>query len=61
MRFIGATHAWPQCAKLDRPASSPLFNYSYRRDDNTIRFAFNIYFNGAGAPPPPRRGALITQ
>jgi hypothetical protein len=34
-----------------------LFNYSHRRDDNTIRFGFNIYFNGASAPP--RRGVLI--
>jgi opacity protein-like surface antigen len=57
--FVQYQHTWWDEAKLDRPAASPLFNYNYKRDDNTIRFGFNIYFNGTSAPPPPRRGVLI--
>jgi opacity protein-like surface antigen len=59
--FVQYQHTWWDEAKLDRPAASPLFNYDYKRDDNTIRFGFNIYFNGTSAPPPPRRSALITK
>jgi opacity protein-like surface antigen len=60
--FVQYQHTWWDDAKLDRPAASPLFNYNYKRDDDTIRFGFNIYFNGMSAPPPPpRRTTLITK
>jgi opacity protein-like surface antigen len=48
--FIQYQHTWWADAKLNAPISSPLFNYNFRRADDTIRFGVNFYF---GAPPTP--------
>jgi hypothetical protein len=34
---------------LNTPAASPLFNYNFRRQDDTFRFGFTVSLN----PPPP--------
>jgi opacity protein-like surface antigen len=47
--FVQYQHTWWQDAHLDRPAASPLFNYAFRREDDTVKFGVNIYF---GSPTP---------
>jgi len=36
-------HSWWQDADFNRPASSPNFNYTFKRDDDTIKFGLNVY------------------
>jgi len=42
--FIHYQHAWWANATLSRPAASPLFNYAFRREDDTIKLGVNFYF-----------------
>jgi hypothetical protein len=51
--FAQYQHTWWQDAKFNTPASSPLFNYAFRREDDTIKLGVNVYFSPP--EPPPRR------
>jgi hypothetical protein len=56
--FFQYQHTWWQNTNFNTPASSPAFNYSFRRDDNMLKLGFNIYFNG---PPPAPERPIITK
>ena len=45
-------HTWWGDATYNTPAASPLFNYNYRRQDDTFKLGLNIYFS---QPAPARR------
>ena len=47
--FVQYQHTWWRDAQLNTPAASPLFNYTFARQDDTFKLGLNIYFNG---PPP---------
>ncbi len=55
--FIEYQHTWWQDANLTMPAASPFFNYTFRRDDNTLKAGINVsvgqYAAPAPSPPPP--------
>lgn len=60
--FVQYQHTWWDNSTLIRPAASPLFNYEFRRQDDTVRFGVNVYFDGAfGTLSPPASGALIVK
>jgi opacity protein-like surface antigen len=40
-----------QSAHLDSPTASPFFNYTFRREDEAIKFGFNIALEAPGASP----------
>jgi hypothetical protein len=46
--FIEYQHTWWQDAQFDTPAASPLFNYNFHREDDTIKFGFLMSLG----PPP---------
>lgn len=48
--FLEYQHTWWQDARFNTPASSPIFDYTFRRDDDTIKLGLSFYFN---APAPP--------
>jgi hypothetical protein len=50
--FAQYQHTWWSTANFNAPASSPGFNYAFRREDDTVKLGVNFYF-GAAAPPPP--------
>jgi hypothetical protein len=50
--FVQYQHTWWDTARFDGPASSPAFNYGFRREGDTFKFGANLYFNPA-APPRP--------
>ena len=52
--FAQYQHTWWDTAHFDRPASSPAFNYGFRREGDTVKLGVNLYFN----PAPPPRPAL---
>jgi len=56
--FAQYQHTWYADANFNTPASSPLFNYAFRRDDDTLKFGFNIYFSG---PPPTPAKPILTK
>lgn len=47
--FLQYQHSWWADAHLDTPAASPLFNYTFRRDDDTFKLGVVVRF--AGRPP----------
>jgi hypothetical protein len=47
--FLEYQHTWWQSANFNTPAASPLFNYNFARDDDTVKFGFTV---SLGAPPP---------
>lgn len=47
--FAQYQHTWWSTANFDAPASSPGFNYAFRREDDTLKLGVNFYF--AAAPP----------
>jgi opacity protein-like surface antigen len=47
--FVEYQHTIWQNATLNQPAASPLFNYTFRRDDDTVKVGLNFYLT----PPPP--------
>ena len=51
--FAQYQHTWWSNANFNTPTSSPAFNYAFRRDDDTIKFGVNFYFNAPPAPVPP--------
>jgi hypothetical protein len=48
--FAQYQHTWWNDANFNRPASSPAFNYAFRREDDTVKLGVNFHF-GATAPP----------
>lgn len=56
--FAQYQHTWYADANFNTPASSPAFNYAFRRDDDTLKFGFNIYFSG---PPPAAAKPILTK
>src|SRR6267378_6125996 len=40
-------------ANFNTPASSPAFNYAFRRGNDTIKLGVNFYFGAAPAPASP--------
>jgi hypothetical protein len=48
--FAQYQHTWWDTAHFNTPASSPLFNYTFRRDSDTFKLGLNFYLNPA--PPP---------
>jgi hypothetical protein len=57
--FLEYQHNWWQTANFNMPASSPGFNYAFKREDDKIKLGVNVYFS-APTPPPPTQG-LITK
>lgn len=55
--FAQYQHTWWDTANFNAPASSPAFNYAFKRDDDTIKLGVNIYLS-APTPPPPTRGLI---
>lgn len=51
--FAQYQHTWWDNANFNRPASSPAFNYAFRREDDTIKFGVNFYFGAAPSPAAP--------
>ncbi len=47
--FAQYQHTWWSTANFNAPASSPGFNYAFRREDDTLKLGVNFYF--AAAPP----------
>jgi hypothetical protein len=50
--FAQYQHTWWDNANFNQPASSPAFNYAFRREDDTIKLGVNFYFGVAPAPIP---------
>jgi hypothetical protein len=50
--FAQYQHTWWSTANFNAPASSPGFNYAFKREDDTVKFGVNFYF-GAAPPAPP--------
>lgn len=50
--FAQYQHTWWSTANFNAPASSPGFNYAFRREDDTVKLGLNFYF-GAASPAPP--------
>jgi hypothetical protein len=42
--FAQYQHTWWDRTRLERPASSPLFDYAFQRQDDTFKFGVNVYF-----------------
>jgi hypothetical protein len=57
--FVQYQHTWWDSANFNTPASSPLFNYSFRCEDDTLKLGLNVYF--AAPTPPALRPALIAK
>ena len=43
--FAQYQHAWWERANLDRPLTSPMFDYRFRREDNSVKFGFVVYLD----------------
>jgi hypothetical protein len=59
--FVQYQHTWWQTAQLNAPVASPLFNYTFRREDDTFKAGVTIYFGGSPSPPPAPARRLITK
>ena len=46
--FLEYQHTWWQSANFNTPAASPLFDYNFARQDDAVKFGFNVSLN----PPP---------
>jgi hypothetical protein len=51
--FLEYQHTWWQDATFNTPAASPFFNYTFRRDDDVVKFGFTVLLNSP--PPAPAR------
>lgn len=47
--FLEYQHTWWQDANFNTPAASPLFNYTFRREDDVVKFGFTVSLD----PTPP--------
>jgi len=50
--FAQYQHTWWNTANFYAPASSPAFDYAFKREDDTVKLGVNFYF-GAGPAQPP--------
>lgn len=50
--FVQYQHTWWNTANFYAPASSPAFDYAFKREDDTLKLGVNVYF-GAASPAPP--------
>ncbi len=50
--FAQYQHTWWRTANFYAPASSPAFDYAFKREDDTVKLGVNFYF-GAGPASPP--------
>jgi hypothetical protein len=50
--FAQYQHTWWSTANFYAPASSPAFDYAFKRADDTVKLGVNFYFGAAAAPPP---------
>jgi opacity protein-like surface antigen len=41
--FLQYQHSWWSDADFNKPASSPAFNYTFERDDDTLKLGLNVY------------------
>jgi hypothetical protein len=57
--FLEYQHTWWQDATFNAPAASPAFNYTFRREDDVVKFGFTVSL--AAPPPPPPMRPLITK
>lgn len=51
--FAEYQHTWWQDATFTTPAASPAFNYTYRRQDDFVKFGFTVSLNAPQAVTPP--------
>ena len=42
--FLQYQHTWYSDADFNTPSSSPAFNYTFKRDDDTVKLGANFYF-----------------
>lgn len=49
--FLEYQHTWWQEATFNTPAASPLFNYSFRREDDVVKFGFTVALSPPSARP----------
>jgi len=57
--FFQYQHTWWSNANFNTPASSPAFNYAFRREDDTVKLGLNFYFGGSPATEPTRSPMLV--
>ncbi len=43
--FMQYQHTWWGTANFNTPMSSPIFNYAFKREDNTLKLGVNIYLS----------------
>jgi hypothetical protein len=41
--FLQYQHSWWSDADFNKPASSPAFNYTFERDDDTLKLGLNVH------------------
>jgi opacity protein-like surface antigen len=51
--FFQYQHTWWADANFNTPTSSPAFNYTFRREDDTVKFGLNFYFGQTRASASP--------
>ena len=52
-------HTWWQTADYNTPAASPLFNYAFKREDDTFKLGFNVYFSATPPAAPPQSNMAL--
>jgi hypothetical protein len=56
--FLEYQHTWWQDATFNGPTASPLFNYTFARQDDVVKVGFTVDLN---TPPPPARAPMYTK
>jgi len=56
--YLQYQHAWWAAAQFNAPPASPLFNYSFRRDDDAVLLGFHVQLGSVANPVP---ATLITK
>jgi hypothetical protein len=51
--FLEYQHSWWGGATFNTPAASPAFNYTFRREDDVVKFGFTVSLGGPPPPPAP--------
>jgi hypothetical protein len=61
--FAQYQHTWWNTANFNTPASSPAFNYAFKREDDTFKLGVNFHAPEPPPPPmpPPSRPPMITK
>lgn len=62
--FAQYQHTWWETANLNQPAASPLFDYAFHREDDTVKLGLTVHFGEQAPEPPlapPARAVLITK